>query len=170
MRKKTDNKDFFILILLAFMLVFMLENISYSKSPVLSRKISAHIELKLEHNQTNIYIDGIYVETCMDIKIIIPKKNVSDYDYINSIDELSEHVSKLDLDNGNYSITPKEKFWGHCSNIQAWVEHDYDTRILHSNLTFPLLKRLTNIGDPLARSVFKAEIAERFYCFLEMKI
>jgi len=102
------------------------------------------------------------VETCMDIKIIIPKKNVSDYDYINSIDELAEHVSKSDLDNGNYSITPKEKFWGHCSNIQAWVEHDYDTRILHSNIAFPLLKRLTNIGDALARNVFKEEIAERF--------
>jgi len=47
-------------------------------------------------------------------------------------------------------------------NIQAWVENDYDTRILHSNISFPLLKRLTNIGDPMARNVFKREIAERF--------
>lgn len=132
------------------------------KSPILSRKISSIIELKLEDDQTNVYIDGDYVETCMNLKIIIPKNNIKDYDHINSIDELSEHISDSDLENESYSIDPEEEFWGHCSNIQAWVENDYDTRILHSNIAFPLLKRLTNIGDLLARNVFKEEIAERF--------
>ena len=57
--------------------------------------------------------------------------------------------------------TPEEEFWEHCSNIQAWVENNYDTRLLHSRLAFPLLKKLVDTGDPLARSVYKEEIADR---------
>ncbi|MHA1473366.1 MAG: leucine-rich repeat protein, partial [Promethearchaeota archaeon] len=41
-------------------------------------------------------------------------------------------------------------------------ENDYDTRILHRNLAFPLLKRLSDAGDPLAKKKFKEEIALRY--------
>ena len=34
--------------------------------------------------------------------------------------------------------------------------------MLHRNLSFPLLKKLTEAGDPLAKRVFKEEIAVRF--------
>ncbi|MFW9973558.1 MAG: hypothetical protein ACFFDF_25485, partial [Candidatus Odinarchaeota archaeon] len=61
----------------------------------------------------------------------------------------------------NHDITPEQEFWGHCSNIQAWVEHGYDTRILMSNISFPLLRELVKAGDPEARKVFKEEIALR---------
>ena len=47
-------------------------------------------------------------------------------------------------------------------NLQTWVEHDYDTRLLHSNLAFPPLKKLTEAGDPAARRAFKCEIAKRY--------
>jgi len=60
-----------------------------------------------------------------------------------------------------HDIKPEQEFWGHCSNIQSWVEHGYDTRILKSNLSFPLLRELTQAGDPLARKVFRDEIALR---------
>ncbi len=33
---------------------------------------------------------------------------------------------------------------------------------MHSNLAFPLLKKLTEAGDPMAKKVFKNEIAKRF--------
>ncbi|GAF88788.1 unnamed protein product, partial [marine sediment metagenome] len=59
-------------------------------------------------------------------------------------------------------ITPKIEFWAHCSNLQAWTENHYDTRIIHSNLGFPLLKELADAGDPIANRVFKDEIAKRF--------
>ncbi|MFX1257954.1 MAG: leucine-rich repeat domain-containing protein, partial [Promethearchaeota archaeon] len=62
----------------------------------------------------------------------------------------------------NIKISPETEFWGHCSNLQAWTENEYDTRLLHSNLAFPLLKKLTESGDPLAKKVFKEEIAKRF--------
>ena len=42
-----------------------------------------------------------------------------------------------------------------------WYENDYDTRILHRNLAFPLLRALVKVGDPLAKRVFKEEIALR---------
>ena len=38
---------------------------------------------------------------------------------------------------------------------------NYDTRIIHNNLSFPLLKELFLAGDPLAKKVFKEEIAKR---------
>lgn len=134
----------------------------YHKSPVLSRKISPHIELRFENNQTDLSIDEEYVETCWDVKLNIPLKNVRDYDYINSIDDISDLVNNSDSKNEGYILSPEEKFWGHCSNIQAWVENDYDTRVLHSNIAFPLLKRLNIIGDSKAKKVFKKEIVERF--------
>jgi hypothetical protein len=72
--------------------------------------------------------------------------------------QLEEEIKPEDL-----GITPEEEFWGHCSNLQAWAEYGYDTRLLHSNLSFPLLKRLTEVGDPKARRVFKEEIVKRYY-------
>ncbi|KKK92445.1 hypothetical protein LCGC14_2702850, partial [marine sediment metagenome] len=53
------------------------------------------------------------------------------------------------------------EFIGHCSNLQVWYEHDYDSRLLHRNLAFPLLKQLTEIGDHLAKRAFREEIAKR---------
>ncbi len=61
-----------------------------------------------------------------------------------------------------FSLSPEEEFRGHCSNLQAWVENDYNTNILHNNLAFPLLHRLTEVGDKLAQRVFKNEVYLRF--------
>nr|MDO8117051.1 hypothetical protein [Candidatus Sigynarchaeota archaeon] len=44
---------------------------------------------------------------------------------------------------------------------QAWAEHDYDTRLLHSNIAFPLLKELASAGDDKAARVIDAEIESR---------
>ncbi len=61
------------------------------------------------------------------------------------------------------SLIPNEtEFFGHCSNLQAWAEQDYDTRLLHRNIAFPLLKKLTEAGDPLAKKHFREEIVERY--------
>ena len=65
-------------------------------------------------------------------------------------------------DNQDHDISPDQEFWGHCSNLQMWHEHNYDTRLLHSNLSFPLLRKLADVGDPQAMRVFKEEIAKRF--------
>ena len=46
--------------------------------------------------------------------------------------------------------------------MQVFYEYNYDTRLLHSNIAFPLLKRLTSAGDLQAKKVFREEIAKRY--------
>jgi len=95
----------------------------------------------------------------------IPINKIRKYDEIKSIDEAAEKLdSSMEGGRGRckYNISPETEFWGHCSNIQAWYENSYATNLLHRNLAFPLLKALVNIGDPLAKKVFKEEIAVRF--------
>jgi cell division control protein 6 len=86
------------------------------------------------------------------------------FDEIESIDEAADILGWTEERQVGveYEIDPETEFWGHCSNLQAWYEHNYDTRLLHSNLSFPLLKRLAEVGDPIANRVFKEEIVKRF--------
>lgn len=83
---------------------------------------------------------------------------------INSIDEaeffLSTQLEK-DIRPNELGITPEQEFWAHCSNIQAWAEHNYDSRLIHSNLAFPLLKKLSQQQDPAILKQFKQEIKNR---------
>lgn len=87
----------------------------------------------------------------------------SSFDEISSIDEAADKLdhSEEPLDKHVSQIPPEVEFWGHCSNLQAWYENDYDTRLLHSNLAFPLLRALLILGDTVADRVISEEIAER---------
>ncbi|MGQ4874853.1 MAG: leucine-rich repeat domain-containing protein [Promethearchaeia archaeon] len=93
----------------------------------------------------------------------IPVEKIKMFDEIDSIDEAAEKLDKSQEPIEGYTprIPPEVEFWGHCSNLQVWHEHNYDTRLLHSNLAFPLLRRLTEVGDLQAKRVFKKEIAKR---------
>ncbi len=88
------------------------------------------------------------------------------FDEIESIDDVADRLN-WDIDDGQegieYDIPPETEFFGHCSNLQAWYEHQYDTNLLHSSLSFPLLRKLADVGDKLAQKVFREEIAKRFH-------
>ena len=124
-------------------------------------KINDYLKLKLEQGRTNIYVKNRQFRQCMFLLLNIPIDRVRDYDMIDSIDEAAEKLDgSMERDHRvRIQITPEEEFMGHCSNIQAWADNEYDTRILHRNLAFPLLKRLTDVGDPIALRKFKEEIA-----------
>ena len=124
-------------------------------------QINDIISLRLEKDKTILYIKGKPFRQCMQLVLNIPIKNVSDYDEINSIDEASEIYKTTELDHFE-KIPPDVEFWAHCSNIQAWAENDYDTRLLHSNLAFPLLEVLAKKGDVKAKNLFKEEVIKRF--------
>ena len=127
-------------------------------------KINNFISLKLENNRTNIYINNELFIQCKYLLLNLSDNKLKSTNLINSIDEAAELLDKS-LENQNITsalLTPEAQFWGHCSNLQAWYESNYDTRLLHSNLAFPLLKRLTEAGDRKAKKVFKDEIAKRF--------
>ncbi|MFX1569084.1 MAG: DNRLRE domain-containing protein [Promethearchaeota archaeon] len=152
------------------------QNLKYKSIPkaTIEEEINQYITLKLINGRTHIYVNGKRFIQCIRLILNIPRDDISLYDEVDSIDEAAKvynkHVfqnrivrgpmARPDL-NQSHDITPEQEFWGHCSNIQAWVEHDYDTRILMSNISFPLLRELTIAGDPKAKRIYKEEIALR---------
>ena len=137
--------------------------------------INDYITLKFEDGTTQIYIDGNQFMQCIRLVLHIPYVDVEKYDEIKSIDDAIDIYKKSLYQNEivegpgarrvygfTHDISPEEEFRGHCSNIQAWAENDYNTCILHSNIAFPMLKKLTEVGDPRARRVFNEEIARRY--------
>ena len=126
-------------------------------------KLSKYLTIKLEDGYTNIYVNGEYFEQCKYLLLNISKKSLHNFDKVESIDEAAEILNhSMEGESGQeIEISPEAEFWGHCSNLQVWIENDYDTRLLHSNLAFPLLKKLAYTGDLTAKKVFKEEIALR---------
>ena len=131
-------------------------------------EVNDHLALKLdEDGKTIIYVAGKPFRQCKYLLINIPVEEVSSLDEIESIDEVAEKLDKsLEPLRGRkqfkYNIPPDTEFWGHCSNLQVWYEHGYNTRLLHANLAFGLLRELTRVGDTQAKRVFKEEVAERY--------
>ncbi len=126
-------------------------------------KINDYISLKLESKKTVIYVAGEPFKQCKFLLLNIPIDEIKSFDEIESIDEAAEKLDRsMESKREQIKIPPETEFWGHCSNLQVWVENDYNTRLLYSNLAFPLLKKLTEAGDPAAKRVFKEEIAKRF--------
>lgn len=128
-----------------------------------SFKINKLITLKLENDgKTVIYINNEKFKQCKFILLEIPLENTKRYSEINSIDDISDRSEKyLANDEKSQNIPYEVIFWAHCSNIQVWCENSYDTRLLHRNLAFPLLRKLANLGDTIAKIALKEEIIKR---------
>ena len=125
--------------------------------------INQYLSVRLERDETMIYVAGERFIQCKFLLLNIPISQINSFEEIDSIDEATEKIDEyMEDDFREAEIPPEIEFWGHCSNLQVWHEHGYDTRLIHSNLAFPLLKKLTEAGDPLARKVFKAEILKRY--------
>ena len=119
-------------------------------------KINDYLTVKFEDSKTNIYVGEELFTQCKYLMLEVPTDDLNLTDHIQSIDEAAEKLDKtFEYYPNPHLIPPDVEFWGHCSNIQAWVEYDYDTRILHSNLAFPLLKELTKAGDPSQKEYLK---------------
>jgi len=123
----------------------------------------------LKETTTNIYVNGEKFQQCTFLLVNIPINQAISLKEIDSIDE-AEGILDTSLEENNdnpfeYKIPPETEFWGHCSNIQVWAESNYNTKLLHRNLAFPLLKKLAELGDPIAKRVFKEEVAQRFLSF-----
>ncbi len=124
-------------------------------------KINQYLKLKLEGGRTNIYVNNRRFMQCMYLLLNIAVDRIEEYDEIGSIDEAAVKLDRS-MERNHRKVPPETEFWGHCSNIQAWADNEYDTRILHRNLAFPLLKALVDAGDPIAKRKFKEEIALRY--------
>ncbi|MHA1337620.1 MAG: leucine-rich repeat domain-containing protein [Promethearchaeota archaeon] len=129
----------------------------------LTLRLEEPFDPRFKRLQTAIYVGGRFFRQCKFLLLNIPVEKIKMLDEIDSIDEAAERLDKSQEPVKGYvpKIPPEVEFWGHCSNLQVWYEYDYDTRLLHSNLAFPLLKKLAEAGDPLAKQVFREEIAKR---------
>jgi Leucine-rich repeat (LRR) protein len=129
--------------------------------------INENLLLRLEYNKTVIYVDKKRFLHCKFVILTIPIDEITALEEITSVDEAIETLdtSLEPLENNDEKlrklIEPETEFWAHCSNLQAWYENGYDTRLLHMNLAFPLLHELAKAGEKVAKSVFKEEIAKR---------
>jgi len=119
-------------------------------------KINEFLTLKLEAGKTNIYIKE---QPFMQCKCL----------FLNSHKRRTKNVSQIDIIYENepfnatniYWISEETEFWAYCSNLEAWFENNYSTELLHREIAFPLLKKLSDAGDPLAIEVFSDQIIKR---------
>lgn len=130
-------------------------------------EINKFLTLRLEEGITNIYVNGKIFKQCKLLILNIPVNKVEYFDEVRSIDEAAEKLGwsedkqeKFAIYKG-YNLSPEEEFLGHCSNLQVWYEHRYDTRLLHHSLSFWLLNELSKY-DSDAKSVFKEELVKRY--------
>jgi len=95
--------------------------------------------------KTVVIVDGKEIAQCMFLMLNIPLDETNDtFDYVN-IDEMAGNYSAdLERNRDKYGLTAEEEFWGHCSNLEAWVENDYNPNLLRSNLSVPLLTKLAH--------------------------
>ncbi|MFX1477918.1 MAG: hypothetical protein ACFFCI_07280 [Promethearchaeota archaeon] len=126
-------------------------------------RINEHLTLKLIKGQTEIYIDEKPFHQCKYLLLNLTQKDFKEFDDIDSIDEAFEIYNKMEKNHERHHdlIEPESEFIGHCSNLQAWYEHNYDLRILHSSLSIPLLKKMAFLGDKKAIIRLKESIATR---------
>lgn len=128
-------------------------------------EINEFLKLKLENGVTNIYVKDELFSKCKFLLLNVPKHKIITTTESYSVDDASKHYSddlEIRRTPEELGLSAEEEFQGHCSNLQAWAESRYNVWLLHSNLAFPLLKALTEAGDPQAENVFKNEVARRF--------
>ena len=132
-------------------------------------KVNEYITLKLEDGKTNIYVNGKLFRQCIFLSVNFEKIKL--FDDIKSVDDAVERLEEYRREEYKKEKHIKEEivqipsdveFWGHSSILQVWAENAYDTRLLYKHLAFPLLKKLSEEGDPLAKKVFLSEIKKRF--------
>ena len=118
-------------------------------------QITDYFEVVLtEDDKTEIYVKGERFIQCSHVLTTVHTDEIDNLLLLESVDEIKEHSKKIVID-------PETRFFVHCSNLQAWFENDFDSRMLHSNLSFPLLKKLVEEGC-VNSIILKEEIAKRF--------
>lgn len=118
-------------------------------------KVNEYITLRLIRGRTKIFVNGALFDQCKFL--LLNLKPGKEYKKIESINEAAKVLDRS-METNHEIIPPETEFWGHCSNLQAWVENGYDLRVIHTNLGFPLLGKLCELGDKTALGVMKDEI------------
>ena len=140
--------------------------------PYLEKELSERITLKAEDGHIYVYIDGVKFHQCMRLLFSIPTGEIEDYAEINSIDEMDDKfgteqdqqdaLAQMAKEEAVIKMTLEEEFYAHASNLEAWIENDYNTNILHKSLSFPILNELSKKKGSASDIRLQEEVSERF--------
>ena len=128
-------------------------------------ELNRYLSVRFRARSTVIYVKEEPFIACKYLFMNAPSIQSTMSMSFDSIDQMSESLNgqlEREITREEVGLSPEDEFWGHCSNLQVWVENDYDTRLLHRNLAFPLLKKLTAVGDAKAKEIFSQEVIKRF--------
>ena len=119
-------------------------------------KLNDYITIYLENNILLIYIQG---EKFQELEYSLLNKilNASR----SQIEELN--IQSIIVDNNNKIDSNNENFVNFMIILKFWIKNNYDTEILVYDFSFPLLKKLVEVGDPLAKKVFINEILKNLW-------
>ncbi|MHA1277575.1 MAG: leucine-rich repeat domain-containing protein [Candidatus Helarchaeota archaeon] len=142
--------------------------------PIKDKEGNLVFTIKLLGDKSTIFIGDDEITTCRFVPIQIPEKDLPHYDKIEYINDILDDLDTTLEDEGywfvvmdEYGLTREElselDFFVNCSNLQAWVEHDYDIRLLDYNLAFPLLKELAKRGNKRAAMRFKEQLVQSIH-------
>ncbi len=149
-----------------YMLQFLVEVVGCSFT--FNEFLVAKLEID-EHGRfsTNLYVNGRMFTQCKFLLFNLTRDNEETLREIRSVDEakslygraMEGHEKRRRSIEG---INPYIEFIGHASNLQVWIENNFDSTLLEKTLAFPLLKALVDAGCKDAMFSFREEIARRF--------
>jgi len=119
-------------------------------------KVNDYITISLESNKILIYIQG---ERFQEL----------DYSFINKILNASKNQLEKTNTQGKYvknkfKKDSKNAYFNNFVNVmKLWIKNNYDTGILLYDISFPLLRKLVEVGDPHAKRVFIDEILKNLW-------
>lgn len=122
----------------------------------MTMQITEHLEVK--GDPPGAYVDGNLVSYCSYVLVTAPIDTPED-----NMNDIIKIYGKPERECRDImkNVSNDTLILAHASNIQAWVEHDYDPRILHTNIAFPLLRALATV-DPAAMDKSLEIVHERW--------
>jgi hypothetical protein len=112
--------------------------------------INKFLTLRFEYGSTMVYING------RKFKLFKNLESLYSFKMISYPSQRKEKLTKKQLK------AAEEKFLLNCSKMKRWVEEDYNYQLLNGMSAFNILKKLCEIGDLLAKRVFRKEIISAF--------
>lgn len=119
-------------------------------------KINKYISISLEGKNIILYVLNIKFKEFTYSKYNKIVQNCSFIDKINLDDNAILDNLKKDLENIKNSFL----FY---KLLYFWISHKYNTNFLDYQISFPILKKLVQVGDPKAKKVFYNEILKNLW-------
>lgn len=117
---------------------------------IVNENISLRLVRRRLQTYTMLMLGGVHFQSFNKLPIGV---------FIN-LPNIKDKIYTFDQDPNKYDtvVEAKEEFNKYCSIFKKWAENNYDVKIFNHHLTFPALKRLVELNDPLAEKVYPLHI------------